>query len=355
MIWVTWRQFRTTILAAVGAILALAVVAVVGGVGLRRSANPVPFGTAFGCAKTGDGAGACWSESTLTLVTLITVGLPVLLGVLVGVTAFSRDIERGTHVLGLSQSVSRARWYWSRVLVVFVPVSVAMAILGFVLEWTRSLAVRADSAYVSTRLYGYSKLTFPLFQSSGLVAAAYTFLALILGGLVALSIRNMLGAMALTLIAMTALTVGFQIEARPHYATPKVETQPLDAQGRVSYTSDLVDLSSTWVLRAGFVDADRRAVDFDYSTCDDVLADFDWDQRPDETFADYRAREDAAYAAQNRLYEQCQRAQGIDHHETRYHPDSLFRRFQLIESALALALSALLIIPSLWAVRRLRP
>ncbi|MFM1723165.1 ABC transporter permease [Rhodococcus sp. PAM 2766] len=352
MIWVTWRQFRTTILAAAGGILALAVVVLICGLGIRGSDRAVPFGTAFGCPKTGDGSAACWSESLITLTTLTTAVLPVVLGALVGVTVFSRDIERGTHVLGLSQSVSRLRWYWSRVLVVFTPITLAAVALGFTLEWARSAAAGPDYAYISTRWYGYSKLTFPQFQASGLAVGAYTLLALILGSLVGLLLRNLLGAMAVTLIAMTALMVGFQLGARPHYASPVVEARSLDSQYRVAYTTDD---ETIWQLSEGYVDAQGRRAEFDYRKCNQIGENYEWSQRPDETLAAYEAREATMIGMQDREFAACQRAQGLDRYEVRYHPDSLFRRFQVIEASLALMLSALLIIPSLWAVRRLRP
>ncbi|WP_433608511.1 ABC transporter permease [Prescottella agglutinans] len=353
MIWTTWRQHRTTILAAVGAILALAVVALVCASIDRRDAGQQPFGYHFGCTNVRDLE--CLAGSGLTAITLVTTLLPVVLGVLVGVTVFSRDIERGTHVLGLTQSVGRTRWYWSRVLVVFVPVSLAMTLLGAALEWTRASRIASNYAYISRFTWsGPSRLTYPLFQSTGLVAGVYTVLGLVLGSCLALLIRHTLGAMAVTLVATTALLVGFQWVARPHYASATVEAQPNLSRGpSVPHTSDVG--GGIWWLSSGFVDSEGRDVEFDYSKCGQIGGDADWGQRADETLAEYRAREDAINADMDRQYTACQRAQGVDHFEYRYHPDSLFRRFQVTEAALALALSALLLIPSLWALRRLRP
>ncbi len=353
MIWSTWRQHRTTLLAAVGSVLLLALVAVVCGLTIRGATRPEPFGNFYGCMP-GDGAAECWAESTLMLLILATVVLPVLLGVLVGVTVFSRDIEPGTHVLGLSQSVSRARWYWTRVLVVFVPATLAMVVLGSVLEWTRTVATGTNFGFVSSGWAGYSTLTFPQFQSTGLIAGAYTFMALILGSLLGLLLRNTLGAMAVTLVAMTALLVGFQA-ARPQYATPVVEAQPLDRMnGAASY---IPDDTSYWLLKSGYVDSRGNYVDVNLSACDWIWIGegADWDPRPDETGAQFAARQEILQTDRNRDINACMQGQGADHFEVHYQPNDLFRRFQLIEVALALALSALLLIPSLWALRRLRP
>lgn len=352
MIWVTWRHHRTTILAAVGSVLLLTAVAALCGLVDRRFDAPTPYGAFFGCVP-GGGSKECWAESTLTAISLVTVFLPVLLGLLVGITVFSRDIERGTHVLGLSQSVSRARWYWTRVLVVFLPITAAVTVLGTVLEWTRSAGIAPN---LSGGGYGgYSPLTFPLFQSTGLVAGAYTFLALILGSCAALVLRNTIGAMVLTLVAMAAVLVGFQVGARPHYATATVEVRHLDLSNQfLAYPRDTPNLTS-WLLDWGYVDAAGRSVAIDFSRCATVGSDPDWQQRPDETFAQYETRQDALEVVAQREHADCVRAQGADRHEIRFHPDNLLRRFQLIEAALALALSVVLFVPSLWALRRLRP
>ncbi|SDD21268.1 ABC transporter permease [Rhodococcus tukisamuensis] len=353
MIWVTWRHHRTTILAAVGSVLLLTVVAALCGLVDRRFDGPTPYGTFFGCGVPGGGSKGCWAESTLTAISLITVFLPVLLGLLVGVTVFSRDIERGTHVLGLSQSVSRARWYWTRVLVVFVPVTAAVTVLGSVLEWTRSAGIAPNLA--GGGYGGYSPLTFPVFQSTGLVAGAYTFLALILGSCAALVLRNTIGAMVVTLVAMSAVLIGFHVAARPHYATATVEVRPLDLSNQfLAYPQDTANLTS-WLLDTGYVDAEGRAVAIDYSRCATVGSSAGWDQRPEETFAQYEIRRDALVVVEQREHADCLRAQGADRFEIRFHPDTLLQRFQLTEAALALALSVVLFVPSLWALRRLRP
>lgn len=68
-----------------------------------------------------------------------------------------------------------------------------------------------------------------------------------------------------------------------------------------------------------------------------------------EEYADLRAAEDT------RTQLDCIRGQGADAFETMYHEDRLFWRFQTIETALTLAIAALLGGLSLLLVRRLRP
>ena len=184
MIWVTWRQHRTTILAAVGSVLLLTVVAAARGLIVRAHEQPGRRSATSSAACPVTAPRQCWAESTLTMITPRHRVLPVLLGLLVGITVFSRDIERGTHVLGLSQSVSRRTWYWTRVLVVFVPVAAAVAVLGSALEWARTRPSGRSHLRVDGGYGGTLRSTVPLFQSTGHRGRRYTFLALVLGSCV---------------------------------------------------------------------------------------------------------------------------------------------------------------------------
>ncbi|MFD6894967.1 ABC transporter permease [Rhodococcus sp. NPDC060086] len=353
MIWVTWRHHRSTIIAALGSILVLMLVGLIAGRIVTNDPGARAFGTFFGCFRSTQAV--CQAESALTTVTMIAVALPVLFGLLVGVTVFSRDIERGTHVLGLSQSVSRARWFWMRILVVFVPISAAMTVLGFVLEWTRSSGDGQNGAFISGAGFDPSRLTFPLFQSSGIVLGAFTFAALIVGTTAALIVRNTLGAMVITLIGTVSVMVGLQLAARPHYAPPSIDVRPLSgAAPYVSY-GDADFWFNSWTIGSDYVDESGNIVEIDYDECTRMSYNDNFDQRPEETYAEYTARADLLYEQHQQNYSACLRAQGADHFEVRYHPDSRFRQFQLTEAALVLLLAAVLLVPARWGLRRLRP
>ncbi|MCQ4122728.1 ABC transporter permease [Rhodococcus tibetensis] len=330
-----------------------ALAAVVAGRIVRGNPGARAFGTFFGCF--GSTPDVCRAESVLTATTVIAVAVPVLLGLLVGVTVFSRDIEQGTHVLGLSQSVSRARWFWMRILVVFVPISVAMAVLGFILEWSRSYGGGKSVAFISGFGIGVARLTFPLFQSSGLVLGTYTFLALIIGSAAALIVRNTLGAMVITLVATASIMVGLQLGARPHYAPTSIEARPLSGAAAYASSGNIGFWFDSWTVGSDYVNADGSIVDIDREQCDRAFYSDDFGQHPDETYADYNARTEILYQQQQRDYEGCLRAQGADHFEVRYHADNRFRQFQLTEAALALLIAAAFLVPARWGLRRLRP
>lgn len=350
MIWVTWRQFRGTIL--VGVLTPVLIAAVMAATALTVG-NPRSFGTVFfycfGYSTT-----QCLAESTFTLATLATLVLPVLLGVFVGVTVFSRDLERRTHVLGLTQGVSRRRWYWMRVLVVFGPVVAAMILLGLVSHWARY----QQSGIFSFAGYIEPRLSFPAFGMSGFVPAAYTVVGLIIGSTCALLFRNTLASMVVTLIAMIAVLVVFPTIARERYASPEIEKVGLEEKfygtSSALYANGGGALEQPWVIGADYIDLDGRPVEVTWDTCPPDNG--RWPEPyPDETTTDYNARVDAFNARDIELRARCLRALGVDHFESRYHPDSMFSRFQLTESAICLLLSALLVGASLQLTRRLRP
>ncbi|WP_072806206.1 hypothetical protein [Rhodococcoides yunnanense] len=353
MIWVTWRQFRATVLASVLVPLVLAAVVF----GLTLGLGGVrPFGTfffqCFGYAATG-----CLAESTLTLASVATIGLPVVLGLFVGVTVFSRDIERGTHVLGLTQAVSRRRWYWTRVLVVFVPVVLAMLVLGYVWFWARYQYQSTSGAFGFVGAID-SRLQWPSFGAAGLVPAGYTALALTIGSTSALLLRHTVGAMIATLVLTVFALVLFPVQLREHYASPQVQEIPLDEMFTGAFSSytqlGYADFYPEWTVGTDYVDAQGQRVVVAPDAC--VSNGDDWvEPAADETNAEYEARLDAWYAEDARERVTCLRAMGVDHYESRYHSDRMFWRFQFTETALCLLLSAVLAGSSTLLVRRLRP
>lgn len=357
MIWVTWRHHQTSLVVSLGIIAALAIAGLLSGALVRSDDSARPFGSFFGCF--GNTTTVCAAETALTATTVIATMLPVFLGALVGVTVFSRDIEQGTHVLGLTQSVSRARWFWTRVLVVFVPLTVASALLGFVLEWTRSLPDNSSFAFVAGRssFFDPPNLSYPFFQSSGLVLGAYTFMALMLGTAFALLVRSSIGAMALTLAGVVTVLALFQFVARPHYAPLSVDASPISGAVTYTATEDGSFPGVNWDIDEGYVDIRGNFVDVRYDECTwgGSGDENPYDQRPEETGAEYTLRINELEAQRDREMEFCLQAQGVDHREIRYHSADQFRRFQLTEAALALVLSGILMIPALWGLRRLEP
>lgn len=350
MIRVTLRQFRGTLVFGVSTPLILAVgVAAVTVLSGRIGSNYVLF-RCFGLSTT-----TCLTESALTLGSLATLGLPIALGVFVGVTVFSRDIEGGTHVLGLTQAVGRMQWYWTRVLVVFTPVVLAMLVLGYVVLWSRFGSNPYGESVIDVF---YSRLEFPTFGTIGVVPAAYTALSLVIGSSAALLLRNTIGAMAITLVATSAVLVALPILVREHYATPVVDRMALEtseSNRSVAYEMNSIEIERpSWTVDSYFADSAGNRVDLPYDACS--ADDRDWPgPAPDETTAAYDARVDAFLDERSGTRIECLRSLGADHYETLLFEDRMLWRFQFTEAALCLAVSCALAGASTLSVRRLRP
>ncbi|WP_024793258.1 ABC transporter permease [Tomitella biformata] len=345
MIWATWRQHRASLIAALS-VIGLLIAAVVVSTLILRPTGAVQFLGGYSvCYESG--SAACKAETVLDFTTLFSTVLPLLLGVFVGVTVFARDIARGTHVLGLSQSVSRGRWFWSKLLVVFVPVVVAATALGAALQWSRGFTFWARNGSV---------LDFPTFQSSALLLGATTAFALALGAAIALLLRRSLASMALTVVVAGAVLVSLGAFARPHYATPDIDAQSLD-NGMPYYSFGTTsDNQRIWTVSSGYVDAAGRGITIDRGSCQIYQEDQDYPEAaPEETTAAFEARSKAWHDAHTATEVECLRAQGADHYQIKYHPESRFWRFQVTESAILLLLAGALLIPARWGLRRLRP
>lgn len=283
MTWVAWRQQRLQILVSLGLVLLVVVFMV-----LLRSG-----------VSTDDQA--VLSErynEVLGYVPMVMLPLPVLLGMFAGAPVFAREIEQGTHVFGLSQSIGRTRWWGTKLLVAGLPVVLGMFLLGLVSAW----ALRPLSFIMSSRLQT------PLFESQGLVLGAYTAVAFCLGATAGLLVRNTLAAMAITLGGYVALLVVVGNGLRPRYGTP-------------SFTTDGVE-PGVWRVETGYLDAAGNPVGFSPQSC----------------VQDFPA---------------CKVDQGIATTFYRFFPDSRFWDFQLLEGAVFVAVCGVLVGVGAWAVRRL--
>ncbi|NUT53976.1 MAG: ABC transporter permease subunit [Saccharothrix sp.] len=312
MIWLAWRQQRLTVFTTFGAvavvmagmlILRLTGMSYMDEHGITGCTVPGP-----GCDSTAMNMFAEAFRGLWLPLILIMFALPPLVGAFTGGPLFAREIERGTHVFALTQSIGRTRWWAVKTIVGLVPVLAAMALLGLVATWSL-----APLAYVTT-----SPIRTPGFETQGLVVAAYTLLAFAIGSVAGLLLRNTLGAMVLAIAFYIALLVPVGSFLRPAYAEPtKVTVSVADMLEQEAPDVD------GWQVAYGYLDAAGNEVDF--AVTPDCGP-------PDKCMAD----------------------QGIVALYTLGHPATRFWRFQFTESALFTGIAALVIAAGSAAVRRVR-
>ncbi len=209
MVWLTWRQHRAQVL------IAAAFVVVVAGLLLwhRQYAASVAAGNL-------DRLGAQLSQVTRLLTWSIVP--PALIGLFWGAPLLGRELERGTHRLAWTQSVTRRDW-----------LGVKLAGLGAVV----TVAGLAFGLIVNTWLGGFTDLRAArpftnqdLFMVTGIVPAAWWLFGFALGVAAGAVTRKLLPAMAITLVVFFTGYIGMiTTEARLHYATPERQVESLSA------------------------------------------------------------------------------------------------------------------------------
>jgi hypothetical protein len=312
MAWVTWRQHRHQLLAGLGLIAGLALVALATGLPMRDAyqrealSSCLPPTARSGCdiivrhfqsefGNRGDLAGYL-------------ILLPALVGMFVGAPLLARELEHGTHRFAWTQSLTRRRWLLSKTLLLALAVAVGGAVLSAVVMWWRQ------------PLDGLEGRMSPSgFEIQGLVAPAYALFALSLGVLAGAWLRRSLAAMSVTLAVFVAARLAVAELLRPRYQSPERETMAGLVPG--AHARD-------WVLSNALVDAVGRHIT--------------------------SAREDLAilHAQQARIDPQEYLLSLGWRRALSFHPADRFWTFQLIEAGIFVGLAAALLVATVWLVRR---
>lgn len=177
----------------------------------------------------------------------VLVLVPAAAGVLIGVSAFAREIDQHTMVFAVTQSVGRLRWWAVTLTVAGLPLVALMIPIGFVLQW----ASQAHPWFVEP------SFGIPSFAIFAFVPAALALAGVAIGALTGVLLRGSLAGLVVGLIV--AAVVGSGVEAvRPHLLTPVTTVYPADNQ---AYPSTLAGADS-WYVDSGWLDAQGREVEF---------------------------------------------------------------------------------------------
>lgn len=119
---------------------------------------------------------------------LVLSAIPLLLGVFCAAPLLARELESGTHVLALSQSVGRMRWLAVKLAVALVPAVAVLAALSAVLQqWLASvgwLGPAKEGLYAALN-----------FDTNGVLPVVYTVFAYLLGVWAGVATRRTVPAM----------------------------------------------------------------------------------------------------------------------------------------------------------------
>jgi hypothetical protein len=247
MTWLAWRLHRAQILVTVGVVALVATVLVT----QRLSGDAVA--AEHGCSTGVPGLADCGSAASgailnqfgayVYLINMLLLGLPVLLGLWCGAPLFARELERGTQVFALTQSISRRRWWGTKLSVVGVPLALSMLGLGMLALW----AVKPF-----TDLMKISVLSEENYANLGSVAAVIALLFFAVGATVGIVWRNTIAVLAVTLVGTFAMVV-FLTGLRADFIPTSEYRAPLSDAAMMGDTSLPAE---TWYVDLTYQSAD---------------------------------------------------------------------------------------------------
>jgi hypothetical protein len=254
MIRFTLRQFRTQAVVGVGAIVAVAVVALATGPHLVHL-----YDTTVGdCAKYDDcsTAGSAFLLNDFpflqTLINALVLVVPGIIGIFWGAPLVARELEGGTFRLAWTQSVTRSRWLAVKLGVVGLASMATAGLLSLMATWWSSPIDRVDMTL------------FTNFDQRDIVPVGYAAFAFALGTTAGVLIRRTLPAMAATLVAFVTTQLLVYHYVLPWLVAPLRRTYPLVLGSTISGYGQMnggqanlfpgaPNLSNAWIFSSDIV------------------------------------------------------------------------------------------------------
>jgi hypothetical protein len=253
MIWLTWRQFRVQAVVVLAALAAFAAVLAVTG---RHVADLYASSGLASCHADCDGLANGFLSQAKSGATGVVYYLgtgavfviPAIIGVFWGAPLIARELEAGTHRLVWNQSVTRGRWLAAKLIGVGLASMAAAGLLSLMVSWWASYIDKVGSHRITPDVFG----------ARGIAPIGYGAFAFALGITVGVVLRRTVPAMAVTLVVVAAALIIMPLWIRPHLVTPVSETRPLSTTSfrelfmnengsRMTVLGE-VDLPGAWVL-----------------------------------------------------------------------------------------------------------
>jgi hypothetical protein len=324
MIWVSWRRQRAQLLTLLGMLV------IGGGIIILLRSNMIDainssqltqcVAQALQECSAPDEVSKAFQEAWSTPLTMgqaAIIGLPALIGVFIGAPLFARELEQGTHVLAFTQSVSRTRWMFSKLVVALVPALIVLIALQYLVSWWLSAA-----GTLGPRINGsFNAVNFGIENVS---PVGYALFAFALGTFLGVASRR-------TLVAMTAglgafIVVRFALSGLVNRLVP---AQRLEVAPGMNVD---VHQNGSLVLDEGWLDTAGRSVS------DDKLQ------------ALIQACKSKSSTQEEFLA--CLPQSGLTKRYASFIPESQAWQVHLVDAAIFGGLAVLLLVGTTWVLRR---
>ncbi|MEU4602211.1 ABC transporter permease subunit [Kribbella sp. NPDC023972] len=345
MIWLSWRQFRAQAVTGTAGLVVIGTFLVILGMRIRDAYD----GYLARCQTQGNCADAMGQfvaeySNLLLFLDAAFILVPGLLGMFWGAPLIARELEAGTHRLVWNQSVPRRRWLVVKLLFVGLAGMTAAGIVSLLLTWAAGPVDRVAG----------DRFTALAFGARDVVPVAYAAFAVVAGAVTGLLVRRTLPAAALTLFVFIAIQIAVPNLVRPHLMPQETTSRAMTAEAinELRSLGGLRDRPSiggftvpnAWVTGTSeLLTADGRPLDIKkFNACIGIGA-------PTKS----APSSDPQGEGTGRFGAAAQCLGKLDLHVTAsYQPNHRYWPFQWIESAVYLALSALLGLLGLWRIHR---
>jgi ABC-type transport system involved in multi-copper enzyme maturation permease subunit len=273
MIRFAWVQFRLQAAVALAALTLLAIVLAITGIHLSHLFDS--SGLNARCLEATGARDSCRVGAFLDRTTayfdfahVLNIAVPAvagLLGAFWGAPLVAGELSAGTHRLAWTQSVTRTRWFLSKLAVTGAATVIAVGLLTLMVTiWAHPI----DEVNLNRLAPG-------VFPARGIVPIGYAVFAFALGVSTGVLIRRSVPAIAITLVIVAALQFAVPAWLRPHLIAPARTTHPLTA-GTLSYLGESpagrveVAASPSVIPGAWVISPDQHC--FDATSCKIITA-----------------------------------------------------------------------------------
>jgi hypothetical protein len=209
-----------------------------------------------GCPVTADTFLGLQHVHLLKYLSTLLVGLPALVGAFWGAPLVARELESGTYRLAWTQSVTRGRWFATKVVLMSLAGAVACGLLSLMLGAWSSAAVNRD------------RLLPAMFAERGIVPIGYAVFGVALGITAGVLIRRTVPAMAVTLLGFLGTRMAMQFWLRAHLVPARHAVFAIgnglgismsSSGGAASLYPPPVNIPGAWTISTRLVDSAGHA------------------------------------------------------------------------------------------------
>lgn len=327
MSWVVWRQYRLQ--AAIAAALLAAFAAMMLVTGLQVASQ---WHAALRTCTADHGCGSLpgtlfLGSHAVGFLVIMTLGVPAVLGILLGAPLLAAELETGSIGFALAQSVTRRRWLAARIgwPLLFAAV-LGGAVSALVTWWSGPDNALQGNAFDPGR-----------FDIMGIVPVGYAVFAMALGIMAGALLRRVVAAIGVTLAGFILVRFAIFHWLRPAFMPPVTSYFPLTGGAPAG---------SYWLLSSGYAGANGAALAVPQTVTGQLISSANGGlpvtALPAQCQALAGGSEGPLSPAARRAAASCAQAHGIRAYVT-YQPGSRYWAFQGIETGIFVLLAAALL------------